>query len=121
MVILYACVGQHNAVLAEHCSLTEGNIPAVSRVLLTKIPENDSKMSYVFDEYILHCLVNQSFIFLCISENNTSRQLNFGFLECLNSLWSQSSPETLFSPIIKETLVSYDKFQSIFCVENEID
>lgn len=52
MPILYALVARGKNVLAEY-TCAQGNFPTVTRVLLTKIPEQDGKMSYVYDTYDL--------------------------------------------------------------------
>jgi vesicle-associated membrane protein 7 len=49
MPILYALVARSKHVLAEYTS-SHGNFPTVTRVLLSKIPEQDGKMSYVYDK-----------------------------------------------------------------------
>jgi vesicle-associated membrane protein 7 len=49
MPILYALVARSKNVLAEYTS-AQGNFPTVTRVLLSKIPEQDGKMSYVYDQ-----------------------------------------------------------------------
>jgi len=48
-VQVYALVARGKTVLAEFTS-TSGNFPTVTRVLLAKIPAEDSKMSYVYDK-----------------------------------------------------------------------
>ena len=58
MPILYALISRKKSVLAEFTS-SSGNFPTVTRVLLAKIPENDSKMSYVYDKYVFHYIVDQ--------------------------------------------------------------
>ena len=49
MPILYALVARNKHVLAEYTS-SQGNFPTVTRVLLSKIPDQDGKMSYVYDK-----------------------------------------------------------------------
>jgi hypothetical protein len=49
MPIFYALVARRQTVLAEYTARS-GNFPTVTRVLLTKIGDGDSKMSYVYDK-----------------------------------------------------------------------
>ncbi|RHY26589.1 hypothetical protein DYB32_007474, partial [Aphanomyces invadans] len=49
---VYALVSRGKTVLAEYTA-SSGNFPTVTRVLLAKIPTEDSKMSYVYDQYTL--------------------------------------------------------------------
>lgn len=46
MTIVYALIARGKAVLAEFTA-TAGNFPTVTRVLLNKIPAEDTRMSYV--------------------------------------------------------------------------
>jgi hypothetical protein len=55
MPIVYALISRGKTVLAEYTS-TSGNFPTVTRVLLSKIPTENSKMSYVYDKFVTHLL-----------------------------------------------------------------
>jgi len=46
MTIVYALIARGKAVLAEYTA-TAGNFPTVTRVLLNKIPAENTRMSYV--------------------------------------------------------------------------
>lgn len=46
---LYSLVARGKTVLAEF-TFTTGNFPTITRVLLGKIPPEDTKMSYVYDQ-----------------------------------------------------------------------
>mmetsp|Transcript_15283 Transcript_15283/g.20159 ORF Transcript_15283/g.20159 Transcript_15283/m.20159 type:complete len:216 (+) Transcript_15283:118-765(+) len=80
MTILYGLVARNKTVLAEY-TFTSGNFPTITRVLLGKIPETDSKMSYVYDKYVFHYLVSEGLTYLCMADDNTKRRLPFAFLE----------------------------------------
>mmetsp|Transcript_26205 Transcript_26205/g.84746 ORF Transcript_26205/g.84746 Transcript_26205/m.84746 type:complete len:105 (+) Transcript_26205:57-371(+) len=67
MTILYALVARGNTVLAEY-TFTSGNFPTITRVLLGKIPEQDGKMSYVYDQYVFHYVVENKMTFLCMAD-----------------------------------------------------
>eukprot|EP01039_Chlorochromonas_danica_P005968 gene5968-6572_t len=118
MTILYALVARKKAVLAEYTSST-GNFPTVTRVLLGKIPEQDGKMSYVYDKHIFHYLVDQGITFLCMSDENTKRRLTFSFLEEIKTLWRERfasveqnalpfSLNDLFGPILRQKIDFYN-------------
>jgi hypothetical protein len=62
----------------EHTAIS-GNFPTVTRVLLSKIPEKDGKMSYVYDKCVqrdavfvsrAHALHKQSRVSLCGSRRD---------------------------------------------------
>jgi len=86
MAIIYALVTRATHVLAEYTSsgLT-GNFSTVTRVLLTKIPKNDEKMSYQYDNYIFHYMVSDSLTYLCMTDREFSRSVAFAFLDDIQS------------------------------------
>mmetsp|Transcript_31762 Transcript_31762/g.107756 ORF Transcript_31762/g.107756 Transcript_31762/m.107756 type:complete len:185 (+) Transcript_31762:72-626(+) len=80
MTILYALVARGNTVLAEY-TFTSGNFPTITRVLLGKIPEQDGKMSYVYDQYVFHYVVENKMTFLCMADESFKRRVPFAFLD----------------------------------------
>ena len=80
MPIVYALVARGRTVLAEYTS-TSGNFPTVTRVLLDKIPSQDGKMSYVYDQHIFHYIVENAVTFLCMADESSKRRIPFAFLE----------------------------------------
>lgn len=130
MTILYSLIARRKSVLAEHTSST-GNFPTVTRVLLAKIPENDSKMSYVYDKYVFHYVVDQGITFLCMSDEGTKRRLAFAFLDDIQGLWRERFAATeqtaiafsmneAFSPVLKARIVSNLSYRLIIICMNNI-
>lgn len=58
-----------------------GNFPTVTRVLLEKIPVQDGKMTYVYDDYVFHYIVENGICYLCMSDEKNKHRIPFGFLE----------------------------------------
>lgn len=122
MTILYALIARQKNVLAEFTS-TSGNFPTVTRVLLSKIPESDGKMSYVYDKHVFHYIVDDGITFLCMSEEDAKRRIAFAFLEDVMSLWREKfrsieqtalafSLNDAFSPVLKQRIDYYSTNQS---------
>lgn len=118
MPILYALVARKKSVLAEFTS-SSGNFPTVTRVLLSKIKEQDSKMSYVYDKYVFHYMVDQGITFLCMSDETTKRRIAFSFLDDIKRLWRDRfgsveqtalafSLNELFAPILNQRIGFYN-------------
>lgn len=81
MPLIYALVSRGPQVLAEYTAAgLTGNFSTVTRVLLKKIPEGDSKLSYVYDKYIFHYQVSDQLTYLCMTDNNFQRLAAFEFL-----------------------------------------
>ncbi|KAG7337279.1 synaptobrevin [Nitzschia inconspicua] len=86
MAILYALVSREKTVLAEHTETSAtGNFPTVTRVLLEKIPVQDGKMTYVYDDYVFHYIVENGVCYLCMSDEKNKHRIPFGFLEDLKN------------------------------------
>ncbi|OQR91263.1 vesicle-associated membrane protein [Achlya hypogyna] len=82
MPIVYALIARGKTVLAEYTA-SSGNFPTVTRVLLAKIPAEDSKMSYVYDKHVFHYVVKDGITYLCMADNDFKRRVPFQFLEDL--------------------------------------
>eukprot|EP01083_Nonionella_stella_P086679 240942_1 len=82
MPIIYSLVARSTHVLAEYTSggLT-GNFSTVTRVLLNKIPDEDGRMSYVYDSYVFHYLVSDELTYLCMADEEFGRVIPFNMLE----------------------------------------
>lgn len=80
MTILYSLIARNKTVLAEYTS-TSGNFPTITRVLLGKISEDDGKMSYVYDQYVFHYIVDNHIIYMCMCDDMNKRRIPFAFLE----------------------------------------
>ena len=86
-MILYALISRGKNVL---CEVTKfgGNFPTVTRVLLSKINVDiDSKMSYIYDGYIFHYIIDSGMIFMCMCEGDSKKRTSFAFLEDVKSIW----------------------------------
>eukprot|EP00808_Paulinella_micropora_P031456 g62300.t1 len=82
MSIIYALITRGTQVLAEYTSsgLT-GNFSTVTRVLLKKIPDQDGKLSYIYDKFVFHYMVSDGLTYLCMADQQFPRLVAFQFLE----------------------------------------
>lgn len=134
MTIVYALVARKRTVLAEHTS-SSGNFPTVTRVLLAKIPDQDGKMSYVYDQHVFHYIVEGGMTFLCMASEETRRRITFSFLEDIIKTWRASytavehsalafSLNGEFGPVLQEKMEFYNTSQgadNIAVVQARID
>ena len=69
MTILYALVARGKTVLSEF-TFTSGNFPTITRVLLGKIDASvDTRMSYVYDQYVFHYIAVDGVLYLCMCDD----------------------------------------------------
>lgn len=79
--MFYALVARGTVVLAEHTNRS-GNFPTVTRMLLGRIsPTSDSKMSYLYDDYVFHYIVEDGITYLCLADEQQKRRMPFLFLQ----------------------------------------
>ena len=133
MTILYVLISRETTALAEYTDAS-GNFPTVTRVLLTKIPPNeDGKMSYVFDNHVFHYIVENRIIYLCMCDETDKRRIPFSFLEDIKQRFTELYGEhaqraitfafdTEFSPILKQRMDHFNNpsSDSMTTVNNKI-
>jgi len=90
MTLVYTLVSRQKTVLAEYTATSvTGNFPTVTRVLIAKIPPVDGRMTYVYDEYVFHYIVNGGICFLCMSDEQNRLRVPFAFLQEVQTLFTQ--------------------------------
>ncbi|KAJ3156694.1 Vesicle-associated membrane protein [Geranomyces michiganensis] len=134
MPIIYALVARRAIILAEHATTT-GNFQQVTQHILERLPEGDSKMTFVYDRYLFHYVTYDNITFLCLADDGFGRRIPFAFLEDLKSKFSaaygKDRPQTAiayglneFSKTIETQMeyfnsdVTSDRFRQ---VQGEID
>jgi len=140
MAIVYALVSRQKTVLAEYTATSAaGNFPTVTRVLLAKIPPNDGKMTYVYDEYVFHYIVEHGICYLCMSDEKNKHRVPFSFLQDMKqhftAKYGLEDPQTAiafsfneaFSKIIRDRMDFYNSgkvdssIDSLGAVKSQID
>eukprot|EP00592_Proboscia_alata_P007379 CAMPEP_0194356688 /NCGR_PEP_ID=MMETSP0174-20130528/4286_1 /TAXON_ID=216777 /ORGANISM="Proboscia alata, Strain PI-D3" /LENGTH=187 /DNA_ID=CAMNT_0039126383 /DNA_START=99 /DNA_END=659 /DNA_ORIENTATION=+ len=138
MTIVYSLVSREKTVLAEYTSTSAtGNFPTVTRVLLAKIPSQDGRMSYVYDDHIFHYVVECGICFLCMSDEMNKHRVPFALLNDMKELFFSKYGRELpqraiafslndeFSRIIDERMEYYNgdnpNLDSISTVQNQIN
>ncbi|GAX10844.1 vesicle-associated membrane protein 7 [Fistulifera solaris] len=130
MTIVYALVsvGGKN-VLAEYTA-TSGNFPTVTRVLLAKIPAHDGQMTYQYDNYNFHYIVEGGVCFLCMSDQANKHRIPYAFLNDMKArFWAQFGNEEplqaiafsyneSFAPILEERMNFYNSEEADQTIDN---
>uniref|UniRef100_A0A7S2WFM1 V-SNARE coiled-coil homology domain-containing protein n=1 Tax=Rhizochromulina marina TaxID=1034831 RepID=A0A7S2WFM1_9STRA len=118
MTLVYALCARAKTVLAEFTA-TSGNFPTVTRVLLSKIPPQDGKMSYVYDRYVFHYIVEGGITYLCMTTDTGKRRIPFAFLEDVKRRFQAQFGDAIhtaipfamneaFSPVLKRQMNYYN-------------
>jgi len=135
MTIVYALVSRQKTVLAEYTA-TLGNFPTVTRMLLAKIPVADGKMTYVYDDYVFHYVVESGICYLCMSDEKNKHRLPYAFLQDLKDKFLAKygldaahraiafSFNEEFSRVIQQRMEHYNSggaMDNIDALKNQID
>ena len=117
--IVYALIARRRDVLCEYTSNNvSGNFATVTRVLLTKLPIQDGRAAYLYDEQSFCYIVDDSITFLCMTGEQTKTRLAFSFLEDIKGKWRERfgvleksalafSLDDAFRPVLKDRIEFY--------------
>ena len=112
MSLLYSVVARGQVVLAEFTDAS-GNFPTVTRLLLGKIDESESKrMSLLQGEHQFHYLVHDGITFLCLTDalgksEPGKLRLAFSFLDSVRAAFFTAHGERAHSAIAFELNESF--------------
>ncbi|XP_035828265.1 vesicle-associated membrane protein 7, partial [Aplysia californica] len=79
MPILYSVVARGTTVLAKYASCA-GNFTEVTEQILTKIPQENSKLTYSHGSYLFHYVTEERLVYLCITDDEFERSKAFMYL-----------------------------------------
>jgi len=107
-----------------------GNFPTVTRVLLSKIPVQDGKMTYVYDQHVFHYIVESGICYLCMSDELNKHRIPYAFLNDMKerfiARFGTDEPQTAiafsmneeFSRVICERMEFYNSDAADLTVDN---
>ena len=94
-------------------------------------------MSYVYDKFIFHFIVDRGIIFLCMADEDLKRRIAFSFLDKIKTLWREQyslveenalpfQMNENFSPILKQNIENYsndkiNNLDNLSRVQNQLD
>ncbi|EPQ51322.1 VAMP/synaptobrevin-like protein [Gloeophyllum trabeum ATCC 11539] len=79
MSLIHALVGHGSTILAEH-KADGRDFSQATQTILSKIPPNDSKLTYVWEQYFFHYISEGGFIYLVMADDAAGRRMPFTFL-----------------------------------------
>ncbi|KAF8547683.1 synaptobrevin-domain-containing protein [Imleria badia] len=81
MSLLTALVARGPVVLAEYQAPGgRRDFTQATQTILSKIPPNDSKLTYVWDQYLFHYISEGGFVYLVMADEAAGRKTPFAFL-----------------------------------------
>ncbi|KAG6371311.1 VAMP synaptobrevin-like protein [Boletus reticuloceps] len=89
MSLLTALVARESVVLAEYQQPGGRDYTHASQTILSKIPPNDSKLTYVWDQYLFHYISEGGFVYLVMADDAAGRKTPFAFLTDLQRKFTE--------------------------------
>ncbi|WVR07012.1 hypothetical protein IAU60_004051 [Kwoniella sp. DSM 27419] len=98
MSLIHALVARGTTVLAEHATGTAELKPAAQITILSKIPPNNSKLTYVWQDRLIHYVSSDGVIYLIMADDSVGRRMPFAFLAEVERKFTASySPDEIVS------------------------
>jgi len=119
MSLIHALVARGSVILAEHQAGKRDFSQAI-QTILSKIPPNNSKLTYVWEQFLFHYVSEGGITYLVMADDSAGRRMPFAFLGELQrrftTLPSSSSVSDVpahglqgtFSPVIAELMDTYN-------------
>ncbi|RXK36411.1 vesicle-associated membrane protein 7 [Tremella mesenterica] len=79
MSLIHALIARGTTVLVEHSTGSELK-PAAQITILSKIPPNNSKLTYVWQDRLIHYVASDGIIYLVMADDSVGRRMPFAFL-----------------------------------------
>ncbi|KAF9025231.1 VAMP/synaptobrevin-like protein [Hymenopellis radicata] len=120
MSLIHALVAQGSTILADHKS-GKRDFSQATQTILSKIPPNNSKLTYVWEQYLFHYISEGGFTYLVMADDSAGRRMPFAFLAELqrkfvpqpsSSSLDESTPayglQGSFGPVISSLMHTYN-------------
>ncbi|KIM27871.1 hypothetical protein M408DRAFT_329800 [Serendipita vermifera MAFF 305830] len=107
MSLIHACVAHEGLILTE--SSTGGrDFSTAVQTILSKIPPNNSKLTYVWEQYLFHYVSEGGYTFLVMADDAAGRRMPFAFLDDLQTRFHAFTPAS--SSHMAPTASAYSAF-----------
>ncbi|KAF7369185.1 VAMP/synaptobrevin-like protein [Mycena venus] len=121
MSLIHALVARGSTILAEH-QAGKRNFSQATEKILSKIPPNDSKLTYVWEEFLFHYISEGGFTYLVMADDSAGRRMPFAFLADLQRKFTSAPSSSMatstdtpahglqgsFGPVIADLMHTYN-------------
>ncbi|KAJ3991566.1 VAMP/synaptobrevin-like protein [Lentinula boryana] len=97
MSLIHALVAQGSIILAEHKGGSR-DFSQATQTILSKIPPNNSKLTYVWEQYLFHYVSEGGFTYLVMADDSAGRRMPFAFLSELQRKFLEAPSSSLNDP-----------------------
>ena len=113
-MIIYSLIAKKSLVIAEYTS-HDGDFPEMARKILSKTKNTNNKKCFIKGNYTFTFCSEEEFTFCCLTENSTSKEIAFKFLDNLaetffdentkNNIRTSQSSTAFLTILIKNLIV----------------
>ncbi|GAA5984652.1 hypothetical protein JCM10908_003442 [Rhodotorula pacifica] len=108
MSLLHALVARDDTVLAE-CDKSAGQYSNACQTILSKIPPNDSKLTYAADQILIHYQKKAGVTALVVAEDTAGRRVPFSFLAELHRKFTSTFNANEIADAVAYGLNSFER------------
>ncbi|KAG7530253.1 hypothetical protein FFLO_05183 [Filobasidium floriforme] len=83
MSLISALVAVGTTVICEHSITSETFRSSAQITILSKIPPNDSRLTYVWQDKLIHYVSSDKVVYLVVADDTVGRRTPFAFLQAL--------------------------------------
>ncbi|KAF9508529.1 hypothetical protein BS47DRAFT_1350279 [Hydnum rufescens UP504] len=91
MSLIHVVVSRGPIILVEH-SAGQRDFSHAVQTILNKIPPNNSKLTYVWEQYLFHYVSEDGLTFMVMADDSVGRRMPFAFLAELQSQFTAAYP-----------------------------
>ncbi|KAF6760513.1 VAMP/synaptobrevin-like protein [Ephemerocybe angulata] len=96
MSLIHALVAKGSTILAEH-KAGKRDFSQATQTILSKIPPNNSKLTYVWEQYLFHYISEGGYTYLVMADDAAGRRMPFAFLGELQRKFTSAPSSSNFS------------------------
>ncbi|KWU43424.1 snare-like protein [Rhodotorula sp. JG-1b] len=108
MSLLHALVARDDTILAE-CDKSSGQYSNACQTILSKIPPNDSKLTYAADQILIHYQKKDGVTALVVAEDTAGRRVPFSFLAELHRKFTSTFNVNQIADAVAYGLNSFER------------
>ncbi|KAF8573351.1 vesicle-associated membrane protein [Ramaria rubella] len=119
MSLIHALVARGSTILAE-ASTDQHDFSQAVQTILSKIPPNNSKLTYVWEQYLFHYVSEGGLTYLVMADDAVGRRMPFSFLATVQRQFVAAHPsppasthalQQTFGPTLSELLTQFNSQQ----------
>ncbi|XP_068627752.1 vesicle-associated membrane protein 7-like [Battus philenor] len=120
MSILFSVIANNKEMIHKH-AFCSGNFMDIVSEVLAKIPDKDNKMTYLHGKYLFNYIIENQYVYLCVTDKACQRSRAFLFLNEIKRLFQCKIKED-YSSILAEEMLRFSRdYNNVKIEAGELD